>query len=135
MNKDETGKEQQTQYHGGMFYTTRIHEILQMLDTLPIMECGNNTAHRAKIWEQRFQLLNSLFKELYCKMNDQERIEHKNGKEVVRTYFVRARGDYLKQRKVNPFFLELFDEWEMELRALAERKGLIMPDKKEDTGL
>ena len=129
-------EERKTQFHGALFYSERINEILKAINTIRLSEADNyNNRSMLNIWQKKYELINGLFSELYGKMNDKERKEHKNGKEVVKIYFLNAKNSYLAGKKTPMFFLDLFDEWELELRALAEKKGLIMPDRERETGL
>ena len=139
---DQEERHKQTMFHGGFLYVERLDKIFKCLDEIclptPTQEKSNTdkfakqelvmgvTLRRIM---QRHALLNVLFRELFPKMNPEERTEHKDANKECSSEFRTFQVKILNGGKANPDVLEMFDEWELELRALADKKGLLMPTK------
>lgn len=118
----------QAQFHGGFFYIERIHKILMAINEITARR-NDNAAHMASYLRVNYNLLNDLFKELSGKMPDKLKKDHLEASQIIKTKLEKVIKDY-KTKKEIPMELELLlDGWEVELRAFAEKKGLLVPDK------
>lgn len=118
----------QTQYHGGFFYIERIHKILMALNSITARR-SNNAAQMAEDLRLNYNLLNDLFKELSPKMKDKYKEEHTEAANKLKDEFESAIKTYARNHTIPSGYEKRLDAWERELRAFAEKKGLLVPDK------
>ena len=120
----------QSVWHGGQAFLERIDEIQQSLDVITVKrEVETNKAALLKLWLQNYSLLNAFFKEIYPKMNKEERESHKVAQKVVKNYVDKAKHDLLTGNKIDLSFIEMMDRWERKLKVICEVRGLTLPDK------
>lgn len=125
--KMEKAEDKKAVFHGGFFYLERINEILKALDHVTtVRHIGPNYE---TLWRQNYSLLISLFKEIYPKMNKDERTEHLEASKVVKEQFNSAMQNYKNGNSFSTIFLDYFDLWEINLRDITEMRGLNMPNK------
>lgn len=137
-----------TLYHGGFQYLERLDTIFKSLDLLTVIE-RKDTTPTFEIYQEHLSFLKTLYKELAPKMSNKEDINTKvEGKPVKISQRKHLWYQFLDcassfnafQRSVHEkvetkmTFLEKFDEFEIELRCVAEDKGLLMPEKKGGLG-
>lgn len=121
-----------SKYHGAFRYVERIDVLLKALNECTIMRYSNDRNEVIMSYRRNFSLLNSLFKELYPKMNMTERKNFLSSIEILKEEFEDNLHLIIKQKKFSNTFIDMFDEYEINLRAIAEEKGLIMPDLEDD---
>jgi len=119
---------QQTKFHGAFFYTERLHRIL-----VSIMQSkgtrSDNAADIIKNIREYYNLLNCLYSELSAKMTDAQRVEHFDTSTHLLKQVEIIKKEYNKTKKISILVYTQFDQWDVELRAFADKKGLIVPDK------
>lgn len=123
-----------SQFHGAMHFLVRIDEILRALDNsaVPNYDSKARTIGGLTMREhqQRLSVLSILFRELSCKMSNEEKQKHLEFQKHTYTIFQVAVDQYNRNAsRIDTRFLDLFNEWEIRLREFAEFKGLIMPEK------
>jgi len=130
---DTRGKK--TLFHGGFNYLERIDALLKQLDDVKIPDTESEQSILGigiNQYQSRWALLKCLFSELYPKMDELERRSHLLVYKLGEQYFNKTMNDINTHRRmINCDFMELFDSWELELRDMVEKKGLLMPSAKD----
>ena len=126
-------EKRKSQLHGGMLYLERIDGILKSLDMAAVLFDGERPelcGLPKRKHQQRLSLLKVLFRELSPKMADTEKESHfAKQLEIQKEWDTLEEALLMGRRKVSGRFSRLFDIWEIELRDVIEKKGLLMPDK------
>ena len=128
MKKDDI----KTQFHGGFQFLERVDNILKGLDIVTVSREVTEDKQLLMCWRQNYSLIISLYKELYPKMNDNEKFKHEEIRKFVNQHYNKSIHEFKTQKRTNTEFLNWLDQWELELRQLAENKGLLMPDRESD---
>ncbi|MFC1704714.1 hypothetical protein ACFLZ6_00110 [Nanoarchaeota archaeon] len=124
-------REKKSLFHGGFAYLERIDGILRALDEIAISNgtCSTLSIRQYIAWHG---LLKSLFKELYPKMGKQEREEHlAMMEEVTKGVSILEEASRRKQTRVPKTIIDSFYFWELSLRDVVGKKGLLMPSKRD----
>lgn len=144
-NNKENENNKKSAFHGGFQQLERINWALQKLNevVLPRPDIQLQDVIIDGIYfvqhQTRLKLLNKLFGELYSRLNPEERKEHLEAKAECEKAFRLAEGKVIEGKTstkphqyipVDTSFINLFDEWELELRDQLDKKGLLMPNKK-----
>lgn len=132
-NEEEKGKK--SIWHGGATFIERLDILFRYLDAtwIPIEYLQNRVPTFKGLtynqYEKILSLLSSLFRELSPKMEPELRNKHNSMKIKAENLFYSESNNF-RSRMINTNFTEIFNNWELELRAFAESKGLIMPEKR-----
>jgi len=131
-NTAETKKE--TKFHGAFLYIERVDKLLKGLDEITFQR-GEDKKDILENVRKNFRVLCALYKELEAKMLGPERKEHAEALVVLTAHYNMAVNLFKKERKFNHQIYRLFDEWEIQLRGVMEKRGLSVPYKEDDGGL
>lgn len=128
----ENSKE--SKFHGAFMYLERLDRIFQGLDSVTLAREHGTVDDRIGLWRKNLSLLRTLFKELYPKMTDEEKKKNASYAVATKKQYENALRNTRRRDDgkvdIDLGFVWVFDEWELELRNIAESRGLIMPDKK-----
>ena len=123
----------ETVYHGGFLYIYRLDKLFLGLDQVTFeRDSENDKLHNMK---RNFFLLKALFKELHSKMEDKDKDHQVATAEIITIQYKSCLKTFKLRGNFTDDIFDLFDEWELDLRQITADKGLLMPDKEEETGL
>jgi len=127
MEEFTTKEEKETLYHGGFLYIGRLDKLLAALDQLTLER--DLEKNRLTTCKKNFHILKALYKELESKMEKDEKKRQEEVSKIVTSVYREAIKSHNQNGTFSYDVFELFDEWEIELRAITEARGLLMPDK------
>jgi len=115
-------EQEQGEFNQAIAYQYRLHMIFMYLDNATIK----------RDYDNQYRLLRSLYKELYPMMNPQERIIHEEHKRQATEAYTQITDAQNRNKKtIKSRTLNVFDDWEISLRDLTQRKNMLMPQKKD----
>lgn len=121
---DNSNYEEQTVFNQGIATLFRMDDALK----------GANMSTVTANYQNHLRVLRVLFKELSPFMKDEEYAEH----QTQQTKCIKFYNLYLSTKKkggqIDKNFIYYFDDWEIMLRRIMKKKGLLMPAK-DDPGL
>lgn len=138
-NKDneEEKKDKRAAFHGGFAYLERIADLLGKLNDVRIPYLTEEKTLGGLSMQQhrqRLSLLKGLLQELFSQIKDEpkERKTQSANQECAE-YLYDFSNDQIKKGKldIDVRFIRAFDEWEKQLRDIVDRKGLLMPKKRD----
>lgn len=136
MMDEQPNRNKQTIFHMGQAYLERVHELMRALDRVTLERDGPQIDKNIPHWNHNLALLIALYKELAPKMTEEERAIHENGLQVMKDTFKKSISakkpmpGKMGMVTINTGFQDMFDKFELSLRLIAEKRGLLLPDKK-----
>jgi len=124
----------ETKFHGAFLYIERIDKLLKGLDEITFQR-GEDKRQVIENVRKNYRILSVLYKELEAKMLDKEKGEHAEAFNTLTQLYYQTLNLVKKKGTFKHQIYSIFDEWEIQLRGVMEKRGLSMPYKDDDGGL
>ena len=126
---------QETLFNMAVEDLKRLNSILIGLDRVTMLRELDVGQDKIIRYKENYCLLLACFKNLQCMMKEKEEIEFREAMTFLKKMFNKFKYCVSMNKKVTFDLPYYFDGFELQLRKLAKERGLILPDKKEDSGL